>query len=71
MEEVANYRGRAELGRLAIKPGLTGLWQVSGRSDLTWDGTVGLEVRYLLRFGLAQDCLIALKTFKAVFEGIY
>jgi lipopolysaccharide/colanic/teichoic acid biosynthesis glycosyltransferase len=36
-----------ERRRLAVKPGLTGLWQVSGRSSLSWDETVALDLRYV------------------------
>jgi exopolysaccharide biosynthesis polyprenyl glycosylphosphotransferase len=52
--------------RLLVKPGLTGLWQVSGRSDLTWDEAVRLDLRYVENWSLALDLQIVWKTFSAV-----
>ncbi|MGX5653829.1 sugar transferase [Geodermatophilus nigrescens] len=52
--------------RLLVKPGLTGLWQVSGRSDLTWDEAVRLDLRYVENWSLALDLQIIWKTFRAV-----
>lgn len=62
-----------ELRRLLIKPGLTGLWQVSGRSDLTWEESVRLDIRYVDESSLALDLLILWKTIGAVLraEGAY
>ncbi|MCW2577200.1 MAG: exopolysaccharide biosynthesis polyprenyl glycosylphosphotransferase [Modestobacter sp.] len=52
--------------RLLVKPGITGLWQVSGRSDLTWDESVELDVRYVENWSLGLDLLILWRTFRAV-----
>ncbi len=52
--------------RLVVKPGLTGLWQVSGRSDLSWDDTVRLDVKYVDNWSLALDFSIMLRTVQAV-----
>jgi exopolysaccharide biosynthesis polyprenyl glycosylphosphotransferase len=52
--------------RLEVKPGLTGLWQVSGRSDLTWEDTVRLDLQYVDNWSWALDLRIALQTFGAV-----
>jgi exopolysaccharide biosynthesis polyprenyl glycosylphosphotransferase len=52
--------------RLLVKPGLTGLWQVSGRSDLTWDESVRLDLRYVENWSLLLDVLIVWKTVFAV-----
>lgn len=49
-----------------VKPGLTGLWQVSGRSSLTYDERVGLDCDYVQRWSLRKDAKILLKTFSAV-----
>ncbi|WP_244931717.1 exopolysaccharide biosynthesis polyprenyl glycosylphosphotransferase [Nocardioides sp. W7] len=54
------------LRRLAVRPGLTGLWQVSGRSDLSWDETVRLDLSYVDNWSLALDARIALRTVGAV-----
>ena len=48
--------------RLVVKPGLTGLWQVSGRSDLTWDESVRLDLRYVENWSFALDLQILWKT---------
>jgi exopolysaccharide biosynthesis polyprenyl glycosylphosphotransferase len=48
--------------RLLVKPGLTGLWQISGRSDLTWDESVRLDLRYVENWSLSLDLLILCKT---------
>jgi exopolysaccharide biosynthesis polyprenyl glycosylphosphotransferase len=52
--------------RHQVKPGLTGLWQVSGRSNLSWDESVALDLRYVDDWSLALDLKIAAKTFGAV-----
>jgi lipopolysaccharide/colanic/teichoic acid biosynthesis glycosyltransferase len=55
--------------RLLVKPGLTGLWQISGRSDLPWEETVRLDLRYVENWSLALDALILWKTGRAVLAG--
>ncbi|MFG2085672.1 MULTISPECIES: sugar transferase [unclassified Spirillospora] len=67
-EEVAQYGGDV-YRRLVVKPGLTGLWQVSGRSDLTWEESVRLDLRYVDNWTLAMDLQIMWKTWSAVFRG--
>lgn len=52
--------------RLAVKPGLTGLWQVSGRSDLDWDTSVGLDIYYVDNWSLGLDARILARTLPAV-----
>jgi exopolysaccharide biosynthesis polyprenyl glycosylphosphotransferase len=52
--------------RLLVKPGLTGLWQISGRSDLTWDESVRLDLRYVENWSLTLDLMILWKTVSAV-----
>jgi Undecaprenyl-phosphate galactose phosphotransferase WbaP len=58
---------------LATKPGMTGLWQVSGRNDVDYATRVSLDVSYAKDCSLALDILILLKTFKVIFkrEGAY
>lgn len=53
--------------RLLVKPGITGLWQVSGRSDLSWEDSVRLDLFYVENWSMVSDLLIALRTLKAVF----
>jgi exopolysaccharide biosynthesis polyprenyl glycosylphosphotransferase len=55
--------------RFLVKPGLTGLWQVSGRSDLSWEDSVRIDVRYVENWSLAFDLMILWKTVGAVFRG--
>lgn len=67
-EESAAY-GPDIRRRLLVKPGLTGLWQISGRSDLPWDEAVRLDLRYVEDWSLALDAVILWKTFRAVIHG--
>ena len=66
-------RGRQVRGlcaaRLAVRPGLTGLWQINGRSDLSWDEAVRLDLRYVENWSLALDLLILWKTVSVMFRG--
>ena len=55
--------------RLAVKPGLTGLWQIKGRSDLAWDEAVRLDLRYVENWSLVLDLQILWKTGSAVLRG--
>ena len=55
--------------RLLAKPGMTGLWQVSGRSDLAWEEAVRLDLNYVENWSLATDLLILLRTAKVVVAG--
>jgi len=55
--------------RLAVKPGLTGLWQVSGRADLPWEEVVRLDLRYVEAWSLTLDLVILLRTVTAVFRS--
>ncbi|HET6816551.1 MAG TPA: sugar transferase [Mycobacteriales bacterium] len=63
--EVANYASDVHR-RLLVKPGITGLWQVSGRSDLSWEDSVRLDLYYVENWSLALDLQILWKTFAAV-----
>ncbi|MBO1267718.1 sugar transferase [Arthrobacter cavernae] len=55
--------------RLLVKPGLTGLWQVSGRSNLSWQDSVRLDLYYVENWSLAGDLVILLRTARAVFHS--
>ena len=67
-EEVAVYTDDA-VRRLRVRPGLTGLWQVSGRSDLSWEETLRLDLRYVDNWSLALDLSILWRTVRAVVHG--
>jgi exopolysaccharide biosynthesis polyprenyl glycosylphosphotransferase len=66
--EVARYEDDA-VRRLRVKPGITGLWQVSGRSDLTWEQSVRLDLWYVDNWSLVLDMQILGRTAKAVLHG--
>ena len=70
--EVAKYNGEVKR-RMLIKPGVTGLWQVSGRSDLSWEESVRLDLSYVDNWSMAGDLVIIAKTLKAVLasDGAY
>jgi exopolysaccharide biosynthesis polyprenyl glycosylphosphotransferase len=63
--EVAKYEPDMRR-RLLVKPGITGLWQVSGRNDLSWQETVQLDLRYVENWSLGYDLMILWKTPSAV-----
>lgn len=65
--EVAAYEGRVNR-RLLIKPGITGLWQVSGRSNLSWEESVKLDLYYVENWSITTDFTILLKTVRAVLQ---
>jgi exopolysaccharide biosynthesis polyprenyl glycosylphosphotransferase len=67
-EEVAQY-GDDVRRRLVVRPGMTGLWQVSGRSDLSWEESVRLDLRYVENWSLTLDLMILWKTWSAVARG--
>ncbi|WP_264915956.1 MULTISPECIES: sugar transferase [Mycobacterium] len=70
--EVENYDGQVKR-RLLVKPGVTGLWQVSGRSDLSWEDSVRLDLSYVDNWSMAGDLVIIARTLRAVLasDGAY
>jgi len=66
--EVARYEAHVHR-RFLVKPGVTGLWQVSGRSNLAWDESVRLDLRYVENWSIAGDLQILWKTLFAVIRG--
>ena len=67
VEEVALYDDYAER-RLLVKPGITGLWQVSGRSNLSWDDSIRLDLYYVENWSLVGDVIILYRTVRAVVQ---
>jgi exopolysaccharide biosynthesis polyprenyl glycosylphosphotransferase len=67
--EVRNYEGRV-FRRLYIKPGITGLWQVSGRSDLSWEDSVALDLRYVENWSVTLDLMIMWRTVKVMLRPV-
>lgn len=66
--EVALYDDAAHR-RLYVSPGMSGLWQVSGRSNLSWEESIRLDLYYVENWSLMGDVIILFKTFKAVFAS--
>jgi exopolysaccharide biosynthesis polyprenyl glycosylphosphotransferase len=67
-DEAARY-GDYVRRRLVVKPGITGLWQVNGRSDLSWEESVRLDLRYVENWSLVLDLQVLWKTCSAVLHG--
>lgn len=70
--EVEQYEDHVHR-RFLMKPGITGLWQVSGRSNLSWEDTVRHDLYYVENWSMTEDIVILLKTVRAVFgsDGAY
>lgn len=71
-EEVERYEGPV-IRRMLVRPGMTGMWQVSGRSDLSWDDSVQLDLLYVENWSMAGDLMILAQTARAVLakDGAY
>ncbi len=67
MDDVDRYEAEA-YRRLALKPGLTGLWQVEGRSNLTWAEALQLDLYYVETWSLAGDVVLLARTMRAVLQ---
>ncbi len=66
--EYARYT-KEQRRRVEAVPGITGLWQVSGRSDLSWDETVRLDLQYVENWSVFLDAAVMWKTLRAVVSG--
>jgi len=66
--EAAQYADHVRR-RLVVKPGLTGLWQVNGRSDLSWEESVRLDLRYVENWSFVLDLQIVWKTISVMIRG--
>jgi exopolysaccharide biosynthesis polyprenyl glycosylphosphotransferase len=66
--EVEKYDSIAER-RLSVKPGLTGPWQVGGRSDLNWNQSIALDLGYMSEWSLTLDLVILVRTIWSVIRG--
>ena len=69
LPEEADLYGDHVRRRLAVRPGITGLWQVNGRSDLPWEESVRLDLRYVENWSFMLDLQILWKTWSAVGSG--
>jgi len=68
MDEVEKYGDNYEL-LASVKPGLSGLWQISGRSETDYQDRVAMDIYYIQSWSLWLDLYILLKTFAAVIKG--
>ena len=66
--EVVTY-GLDARRKLRVRPGMTGLWQVSGRSDLTWEESVRLDLRYVENWSVTLDLAILWRTVGTLVKG--
>jgi lipopolysaccharide/colanic/teichoic acid biosynthesis glycosyltransferase len=67
-DEAAKYADHVRR-RLVVRPGLTGLWQVNGRSNLSWEESVRLDLRYVENWSFALDLQILWKTISVLLNG--
>ncbi|NMR28223.1 sugar transferase [Crystallibacter degradans] len=67
--EACNYQGHVHR-RLFIKPGLTGLWQINGRSDLDWEEAVRLDLYYVENWSVTGDLMIMWRTFNVMLKPV-
>jgi lipopolysaccharide/colanic/teichoic acid biosynthesis glycosyltransferase len=63
--EVETY-GQDVRRKLLVKPGMTGLWQINGRSDLSWDESVRFDLYYVENWSVMSDLMILWRTGRAV-----
>jgi exopolysaccharide biosynthesis polyprenyl glycosylphosphotransferase len=68
LDDVDRYETEA-FRRLALKPGMTGLWQVNGRSELSWEQALQLDLHYVEKWSLESDLFLLARTAKAVIRG--
>jgi exopolysaccharide biosynthesis polyprenyl glycosylphosphotransferase len=69
IRDVLRFTRSSDMRRFSVRPGLTGLWQVSGRSRLDFDQWITLDLRYIDRWSLALDVVILARTIPAVVRG--
>jgi exopolysaccharide biosynthesis polyprenyl glycosylphosphotransferase len=67
--EVDQYTDDQRVRRLMVRPGITGLWQVSGRSDLSWDESIRLDLYYVENWSVFGDLQLLFRTVRAVLRG--
>jgi lipopolysaccharide/colanic/teichoic acid biosynthesis glycosyltransferase len=68
-QEVEQYTPEQVKRRFLVKPGITGLWQVSGRSDLSWEESIRLDLYYVENWSVTGDIQLLLRTVRVVLKG--
>ena len=61
--------GNFDFRRHIAKPGLTGIWQVSGRKETTWDDRMAFDIKYVEEWSVALDLILIAKTFRVIISG--
>jgi lipopolysaccharide/colanic/teichoic acid biosynthesis glycosyltransferase len=69
LEEELHLLDNADYRRHAAKPGLTGVWQISGRKEVPWEQRMAMDIDYLENWSIGGDLLITLKTLGAIVRG--
>jgi exopolysaccharide biosynthesis polyprenyl glycosylphosphotransferase len=69
LPEEAPQLGDFHFRRQIAKPGLTGIWQVSGRKDTTWEERMAFDIKYVQQWSIALDLILIFRTFKVVLSG--
>lgn len=69
LPEEEEQLGEFHFRRHIAKPGLTGIWQVSGRKDTTWEERMAFDVKYVQEWSLALDLILIARTFKVIISG--
>ena len=69
LPEEAPQLGDFHFRRQIAKPGLTGIWQVSGRKDTSWEERMALDIKYVQDWSLALDLILIAKTIRAIISG--
>ena len=67
--EEATQLGDFHFRRQIAKPGLTGIWQVSGRKDTTWEERMAFDIKYVQDWSIALDLILIFRTFRALIDG--
>jgi lipopolysaccharide/colanic/teichoic acid biosynthesis glycosyltransferase len=70
LRDVGKFTEPGTMRRFSMRPGLTCLWQIQGRSELSFQEWLRLDLEYIDRWSLALDFLILLKTVPAVVRGV-
>jgi lipopolysaccharide/colanic/teichoic acid biosynthesis glycosyltransferase len=69
LRDVTRFTRASDMRRFSVRPGLTCLWQISGRSELTFADWIRLDLAYIDRWSLAMDMVILMRTVPAVLRG--
>jgi lipopolysaccharide/colanic/teichoic acid biosynthesis glycosyltransferase len=69
LRDVANFDKGLQRKRFSVRPGITGLWQVSGRSNLSFDKWIELDLMYIEKWSFLLDIKILLRTVPVVLKG--